>query len=256
MRLPRALPPPTPAAPRRAASWPGLREENAGGFVFHPYPVTPYHADYLHHLDRIEAVGGGWGEAALRQRRTCGAKGPLAETIVAHRWRHAADAGDIVIEEVPVEDLLAAAGVQLDGWSGPPWIREGWFHAYRLLAPGLEAAEREAVEQAYEPLIRGETRSIAEHVDLERRLVAALVGPCRRLVVGYVPRLEFLNERVSGGCREHRLQLHERPQLARLHSYREAQGLPLERQVASWRAPARRGSLEPGRAGSPTRRDG
>ena len=28
--------------------------ERARGFVFHPYPVTPYHADYLHHLDRIE----------------------------------------------------------------------------------------------------------------------------------------------------------------------------------------------------------
>ena len=31
-----------------------LREAQAAGFVFHPYPVTPYHADYLHHLDRIE----------------------------------------------------------------------------------------------------------------------------------------------------------------------------------------------------------
>ena len=33
-----------------------LRDEKTGGFIFHPYPVTPYHADYLHHLDRVEAA--------------------------------------------------------------------------------------------------------------------------------------------------------------------------------------------------------
>ena len=40
-----------------------LSKKKAADFVFHPYPVTPYHADYLHHLDLIEAaraaVGGG-----------------------------------------------------------------------------------------------------------------------------------------------------------------------------------------------------
>ncbi|HSA82670.1 MAG TPA: hypothetical protein VLE23_17770, partial [Geminicoccaceae bacterium] len=30
-----------------------LRDAQAPGFVFHPYPVTPYHADYVHHLDRV-----------------------------------------------------------------------------------------------------------------------------------------------------------------------------------------------------------
>ena len=39
-----------------AASWRRSKEERAAGFVFHPYPVTPYHADYLHHLDRVEAA--------------------------------------------------------------------------------------------------------------------------------------------------------------------------------------------------------
>ena len=50
-----------------------LRDEQAAGFVFHPYPVTPYHADYLHHLDRIEdaqraLVGDGMISAALKVR--------------------------------------------------------------------------------------------------------------------------------------------------------------------------------------------
>jgi hypothetical protein len=28
----------------------------ASGFVFHPYPVTPFHGDYLYHVDRAEAA--------------------------------------------------------------------------------------------------------------------------------------------------------------------------------------------------------
>ena len=39
-------------APRRepsCATW--RREPVAGGFIVHPYPVTPFHGDYLHHAD-------------------------------------------------------------------------------------------------------------------------------------------------------------------------------------------------------------
>src|SRR5690606_22186279 len=34
----------------------GLRKARPDGLVVHPSPVTPYHADYLHHLDRVEAA--------------------------------------------------------------------------------------------------------------------------------------------------------------------------------------------------------
>ena len=51
-----------------------------------------------------------------------------------------ATGADVILEVVPVDDLLAAAGVQLVGWSGPPWVKEGWFQAHRLLASGLDAA--------------------------------------------------------------------------------------------------------------------
>jgi hypothetical protein len=173
-----------------------LREEKSAGFVFHPYPITPFHADYLHHLDRVEAAKTVVGSGSVSTRPVkVGAKGQLGEAIVRARWGHVADSGDVALEAVPVDDLLAAAGVQFDGWSGPPWIKEGWFHAHLLLAPGLDATQRQAVDAAYERLVRGGLRAgLAEHADLERRLVSALTAGCHRMVVGYVLREEHFNE--------------------------------------------------------------
>jgi len=177
-----------------------LSEEKAVGFVFHPYPVTPYHADYLHHVDRVEAARDAVGRAsAPTASMKVGAKGRLAATIVRARWGLAADAGYVTLEEVAVDDLLAAAGVQFAGWSGPPWVKEGWFQAHRLLAPGLEAAQRRAVKENYERLIRGETLGLEERADVERRLVAALTDSCERVVVGYALKEEFVNEAYPAG---------------------------------------------------------
>ena len=177
-----------------------LSEEKAAGFVFHPYPVTPYHADYLYHVDRVEAAKSAVSRAsAPMASMKIGAKGRLAETIVRARWGLAAGRGDVTLEEVVVDDLLAGADVQFAGWSGPPWVKEGWFQAHRLLAPSLEAAPRQAVEENYERLIRGETLGLEEQADVERRLVAALTDGCERAVVGYALRQEFVSERYPAG---------------------------------------------------------
>lgn len=191
------------SADSRCAAAPGilaaLKEEHAGGFVFHPYPVTPYHADYLHHLDRVEAaksaVSAGPASAASLQ---VGAKGPLAKTIVGARWGAPADGADIALEVMPVDDLLAA-GVQLAGWPGPPWVKEGWFHAHRLLAAGLDATQRQAADAIFERLVHGGIYSLAEHADLERHLVATLALGCGRMVVGYVPRDEYTSQAYPEG---------------------------------------------------------
>jgi hypothetical protein len=175
----------------------GLSEEKSGGFVFHPYPLTPFHADYLHHLDRIEAAKSFLGGDVSTPATKVAAKGQLAETIVRARWD--LGASDVVLEAVPVGDLLADAGVQLGGWSGPPWIKEGWFHAYGLLSIGLDSAEREAADRDYQQLVRGQARSFAEHAELERRLVAALTIPCRRMVVGYTLKEEYFNDKYPEG---------------------------------------------------------
>jgi len=178
-----------------------LREEKSAGFVFHPYPVTPYHGDYLHHLDRVEvARNTASGPTAPLESLKVGARGALAATVLRARWGMLADRADLVLEEIPVDDLVSAASVQFSGWAGPPWIKEGWFLAHRLLAPALDASDRLAADEAYERLMHGELRGgLAERIDLERRLVAALSRSCARVVVGYGLREEFFNDAYPPG---------------------------------------------------------
>ena len=76
-----------PTAEARCAAARGvmaaLSEVKADGFVFHPYPVTPYHADYLHHLDRIEAIRAALGAPPDRTALPrVGAKGVRARAVV------------------------------------------------------------------------------------------------------------------------------------------------------------------------------
>jgi hypothetical protein len=177
-----------------------LGAEKTAGFVFHPYPVTPYHADYLHHLDRVEAAASAVGNApSAPGSLKVGVRGPTAEAIVKARWGQAVEGADAVLEEVPADGLIASAGVSFDGWSAPPWVKEGWFQAHQLLAPALNADSRHDTDETYEQLIRGETIGLVERVNLERRLVAALAKGCARVVVGYAPKEEYISERYPAG---------------------------------------------------------
>ena len=86
---------------------------------------------------------------------------------------------------------MAKSGPRYNGWSGFPWARQGWFHAYLLLAPSVgNAAARTRIEEAARRLMRGEHRSLEERVNLERNLVALLQSGCERVVLGYTVRRE------------------------------------------------------------------
>ncbi|HEX9768680.1 MAG TPA: hypothetical protein VGA50_05855 [Kiloniellales bacterium] len=178
----------------------GLRD---GGpdFVFHPYPVTPYHADYLHHVDRVEDA-----KAALETERPITtdlrvrAEGRHAEALVRAHWRLATGEWDASLEDVPVDDLIAGAGRQLNGWLGPPWFKEGWFQAYRLLAPTVtDAAAKEIADSLSLRLVQGDYLDLAERATLERRLLAALGQGCDRMVAGYTVAREYYNADDSEG---------------------------------------------------------
>ena len=187
------------------------------------------------------------GEFASVSSVKIGARGQVAETIVRAQWGHVTDGGDVVIEAVQIDELLAAAGGQFDGWSGPPWMKEGWFHAYLLLAAGLDAQQRETADGDYEQLIRGATRSLAEHANLERSLVSVLANRCERMVVGYVPRVEYFTEAYPAGSRG---SVRLPDSVSGLNSpvfvpHGEAQEIPVERQTACRGRRPLQGCLEP-----------
>ena len=176
-----------------------LRKATAG-FVFNPYPVTPYHADYLHHLDRIEAITAAIAsDPAPASSLKINASGRLAEKIVKAHWGLTVDGADVVLEEVAADTLITSAGASFDGWSALPWVKEGWFQAHRMLSPALAAGTRQDVDETYEHLIRGEAIGLAERVNLERRLLTALTGGCERVVAGYAPREEYIDDRYPAG---------------------------------------------------------
>jgi hypothetical protein len=148
-----------------------MKDALGAGAVWHPYPVTPFHADYLHHADRAEAA-----RAAVATQKTGGASGKL--------------------EIIDVAALAARASTRYNGWSGPPWLRQGWFHAYLLLAGSVRDAR---IDETVRRLMHGEYRTLAERVDLERSLVALLQSGCKRVVLGYTVRREHYGADYSQG---------------------------------------------------------
>src|SRR5207244_8213102 len=110
--------------------------------------VTPWHGDYLHHVDLAEAAksrlpGEPANAAASRIPRV---KADASATpLVPLEWRNTDADWDIEITEVALGDLLAPATFALNGWQGPPWSRLGWFHAYLLLA-GAASDSAQGVE--------------------------------------------------------------------------------------------------------------
>jgi hypothetical protein len=175
-----------------------IGKEKIQSFEFHPYPITPFHSDYVHHLDRIESIQSALGSARSASHKI-GARGPLAEAIVMARWGTAAERADAILEEIPIDSVIAEAGLPFDGWSGLPWAKEGWFQAHRLLAPRIDAARRQAADETYQHLIRGETIGFTERVNLERSLIADLISGCERAVLGYSSRDEYFHDRYPEG---------------------------------------------------------
>ena len=141
--------------------------------VAHAYPITPYHADYLGHVDRVPKLAPAMGAAA---------------------------AGEIAIEEVPVGEVLRRAGVGAGIWLAPPAAKEGWFQAYHLLRPAVGDRDRgERADRLNERLLLGFFKDQAERLNLERELVATLAQGCERGVIGYRLAREFFSDDFSNG---------------------------------------------------------
>jgi hypothetical protein len=156
---------------------------NRGGdFVFHPYPVTPFHGDYLYHADLAAAARELW---TTRVRTTPKSQPGQRDAAVT-----AIDAGV----------LQAQAATIVNGWLGPPWLRKSWFQAALLLGDAPIDPEAEArIAADVDRLTTGDYEDIAERINLERDLVGLLSGGCHKIVAGYTVRHQYYNDDYSAG---------------------------------------------------------
>jgi len=171
------------------------------GVVSYPYVVTPYHGDYVEHFDLVEASRRAVEGAAPGAPPRLVARGPLAERLVAAAKGGPPAKGEAaVVEEVDLQSLLAPYTPAAGGSFSPPWLKEGWFHAYLLQAAALtDPAARQEAEQLFRRLVGGAYEGPAERADLARRLVGRLGAGCERVVLGYSLRREPFNAEFSQG---------------------------------------------------------
>jgi hypothetical protein len=172
------------------------------GLIIHPYPVTPWHGDYLHHADLAEAAaarfseGGADAGSSLKVRT----EGTVAQGLVRPEWNSEAADWDAAIAEVGVRDLVASSTMATNGWLGPRWARSGWFHAHRLLADLISEPERkQRVDADLARLQSGAIESAVTRVNVERDLVRSLTAGCRAVVAGYIVKREYFNNEFSAG---------------------------------------------------------
>jgi len=168
--------------------------------IFHPYPVTPFHGDYLYHVDLADAakqrlaVGPADARALAHHSFKVHADDALAATLVRPAWIVRSSDWDAAVEVVNAADLLAGSGTALNGWLGPLPAKMGWFLAVRLLDPFADDAQMHDRTQAtLRRLAVDVHEGAAERINLERQLVLSLTSTCHAALAGYTVKREFVS---------------------------------------------------------------
>jgi hypothetical protein len=174
-------------------------------FTVRPYPVTPFHGDYLEHVDLAEAekvriLGGAhlsdFAPADLKVKTDS----DFARALVRPAWRADSAEWDVEIAQVSAAELVARAATAMNGWLGPAWLKTGWFHAYLLLGKQTGNGDaRQRVEAQVHRLESSDYDTPVERINLERSLVTTLVANCRERVAGYTVKREYFSTAFAAG---------------------------------------------------------
>ncbi len=174
------------------------------GFVFHPYPITPFHGDYLYYADLAEAAKARFLRARARTSAVPANLRVKADSALQHlirpEWIAQGPEWDVAVEEVGAADLVASSMTSVNGWLGPPWVKAGWFHAERILADAIEDGDTRARADAMVGRIEASGyRDAVERINLQRDLVTTLTSSCRKLVVGYTVKRQYFSVEFTDG---------------------------------------------------------
>jgi hypothetical protein len=164
--------------------------------VLHPYPVTPFHGDYLHHADLAQAAKARVSEADF----------PLGDLNIkaggasAKYYPRTGEDFDVEIYEIDVGEMIATKMLQLNGLMAPPWLKDGWWHAFLVLGDSVtDDGRTQENESARRRLINGDVAGLADRINVERGLVRGLTSGCGKLIAGYTRKREYVNVEFSAG---------------------------------------------------------
>lgn len=171
--------------------------------ILHPYPITPLHGDYLHHVDLAEAaksrlLSDTQVEPTIQDLKVKAADASAKRLLRAESaaWE---SAWDVEIKETSLPELVASAMTVVNGWLVPPAARSGWYQAYLVLRDSIDVAARERIEADLQRIQSGDFDGSVERINLERAVVTALISDCRQVVVGYTLKREYFNTEFSAG---------------------------------------------------------
>jgi hypothetical protein len=175
-----------------------VRALGQDGFVPHPYPVTPFHGDYLHHADLADAAKARLADGEAEPRLKVKASGALAQRHPP--WSAQGNDWDAEVIEVDAAALVESAMRMMNGLIAPPWLKAGWFHAERLLADAVtDPARKSRIEADRTRLMAGDYTGLTERINIERDVVSALTQDCRKIVAGYTVKRETINVDYTAG---------------------------------------------------------
>src|SRR5260370_41570713 len=129
----------------------------SGGFVFHPYPVTPLHGDYLYFADLARAAKARFLSAAAARPATPNPRikaDGAQKNLVPAAWIAPGPEWDAAVEAIDAAGLLAGSMRSVNGWIGPPWPKAGGVHAERILADALGESDAKGRAEAAPPRLR------------------------------------------------------------------------------------------------------
>ncbi|PYO14813.1 MAG: hypothetical protein DMD75_03540, partial [Candidatus Rokuibacteriota bacterium] len=156
-----------------------------------------WHEDYAHHADLAESAKARPATGPVPRLRV---RKDFTGLVAGPAWRPADGEWDATLEEVSLSELLRDEATRLNGWMGPPWLKEGWFHAHALYARSVtDAGAQSAIGEVFARRVKGGYTSAIERVNLERRLVSLLTRGCERAPIGYTLRREAVNDSYSEG---------------------------------------------------------
>ena len=168
------------------------------GVVAYPHPVTPYHADYLHHGAFSEDAKPAPCCRCRPSSTSVSAIGRRPSSFRRRRSRPARRATRISTRCRSPICCAARASASTPGRRRHGPRKAGSRPITRCGRPSAPMPAKRA-DRLYDRLTHDEFQDAAERINLERDLVAALTGGCERAIIGYRLRGDFYSDDFSNG---------------------------------------------------------